>query len=338
MRLTPRTRRRPLGQCAAIVALLIASGASAFAQELAAEKPVPPDIYALMTMRGIDPGAPIYIRLFKEESELEVWKALPDGRYVALKTYPVCTWSGSLGPKVAQGDQMAPEGFYGFGPGGLNPASKYHLALNVGYPNALDRALGRTGNFIMVHGRCVSVGCFAMTDDLIEEIYALARDAVMAGEAYVPVHIFPFRMTGANMARHAGHPAFATWRPLKQAYDDFAKTYVPPRVGMCGGRYVVNPLVALDGGPSEACPSRIGRRLAPMSPKLKRLMASLNTPLVAEGPKTKTAGDSAFAVSERLAASPAGAGKPGTARSDRGRIGAANTYDSGALTPLLDRR
>lgn len=267
----------------------------ALADEIAAAKPVPALTLKALTQKVIPVSAPIYIRIFKETSELEVWKARPDGRYLHIRTFPICTWSGTLGPKQAMGDQMAPEGFYGFGADGLKPDSKYHLALNVGYPNALDRALGRTGNFIMVHGQCVSVGCFAMTNDLIEEIYALARDAIDGGAERVPVHIFPFRMTADNLKRHADHTAKATWAPLKEAYDDFARTQEPPRIGVCGSRYVVNPVAPIGMAAKDACPTRIGKLLAPLSPKKAKKLAFANTPLFADGPKTRSIEDIAAA-------------------------------------------
>lgn len=337
MRFCSRTWWRACTRHAAVFSICFLASAAAAGSDHAALKPVPPDIEALLTLRGIEPSAPIYIRVFKEESELEVWKARPDGRYAAVKTYPICKWSGELGPKEAQGDHMAPEGFYGFGPGGLNPASKYHLALNVGYPNALDRALGRTGNYIMVHGQCVSVGCFAMTDDLIEEIYALARDAFMGGEERIPVHIFPFRMTTKNMRRHRTHPAYASWAPLKQAFDDFARTYEPPRVATCDGKYVVNPLAPIDGGPKDACPARIGKLLAAVPAWKQQRMGLLHAPLVADGPKTRNADTSETgslggfgSISVTIEArTPTSGGRRSTA---------AQSYDNGALTPLLNRR
>ena len=224
----------------------------------------------------------------RKNSELEVWKARADGRYVIVKTFPICNWSGALGPKTKLGDQMAPEGFYGFSADGLKPDSKYHLALNVGYPNALDRALGRNGDFIMVHGKCASIGCFAMTDELIEEVYALAREAIAGGQERVPVHSFPFRMTAAKMKSHADHPALQSWAPLKEAFDDFAKTQIPPRTGACGKQYVVNPIAPLDGDAAAACPSRLGKLLAMISPKKARKLAAVSTPLIADGPKTRT--------------------------------------------------
>ncbi len=297
----------------------------------AALKPTPSDVQSLLKARAISPSAPIYIRVFKEESELEVWKARSDGRYVAIKTYPICTWSGTLGPKKALGDQMSPEGFYGFTTDGLKPDSKYHLAFNVGYPNALDRALGRTGDFIMVHGQCVSIGCFAMTNDLIEEIYALARDALEGGADRVPVHIFPFRMTDDNMKRHAGHTAASSWSPLKEAYDDFATTQEPPRISTCAGKYVVNPIAAPSGAPKDACPTRMGKLLAPLSPKKARKLAFLATPLFADGPKTRSIDDIAAWNEAPLAVS------TGATAGKAAKI-TGNSSDNGSVTPFLDQR
>jgi murein L,D-transpeptidase YafK len=304
-----------------LLVLLFATRASA--ENPAAIKPLPADTQALLASRGIVSSAPIYIRIFKEESELEIWKARPDGRYLHIKTFPICNWSGALGPKQALGDYMAPEGFYGFGADGLKPDSKYHLALNVGYPNALDRSLGRSGDFIMVHGKCVSVGCFAMTDDLIEEVYALARDALQGGEERVPVHIFPFRMTAENMQLHASHLARASWGPLKEPFDDFARTQEPPRIGVCGRQYVVNPIATVTEAADSACPARIGKLLAPLSPKKARKLAFASTPLFADGPKTRTLEDIAVWST------------PQSAARETGRKDAAAKADNGGLTPYL---
>lgn len=259
----------------------------ALADERSAEKPLPSAVEAALILKDIDQGSPVYLRIFKEESELEVWKARPNGRYALIKTFPVCNWGGTLGPKRTQGDLMSPEGFYRITPGAMNPNSKYHLALNVGYPNALDRSLGRTGSYIMVHGDCKSVGCFAMTDKQIEEIYAFVRDSLAAGETSVPIHIFPFRMTAANMKRHADNPARDTWEPLKEAYDDFARTREPPRIGMCGRRYVVNPLNAVGDDPNAACPVLIGKRLAPLSPRIRKRLVKADPDLEGDGKKLK---------------------------------------------------
>lgn len=315
---------------ASIMALSLATSL-AHAAGSAAQKPLPTETQSLLKVRALGTTAPIYIRIFKETSELEVWKARSDGRYLHIRTFPICTWSGTLGPKQALGDKMAPEGFYGFGADGLKPDSKYHLALNVGYPNTLDRALGRTGDFIMVHGQCVSVGCFAMTNDLIEEIYALAREALDGGAERIPVHIFPFRMTAENLKRHADNGAYPSWKPLKEAYDDFARTHEPPRIAVCGSRYVVNPLTPVRGSAKEACPTRVGKLLAPLSPRKAKKLALANTPLFADGPKTRTLDDIATF-------DPAAARAEFKVRDDAQKARRAQTAtsaDNGAVTPFL---
>ena len=164
-------------------------------------RPLPHDTMMLLGKKGMDAQAPIFIRIFKEESELEIWKQRDDGRFYHFKTYPICNWSGDLGPKVRYGDRQAPEGFYTVTREQMNPDSKYHLALNLGYPNAYDRSQKRTGDFLMIHGNCKSAGCYAMTDALIEEIYAIARESFIGGNDSFQVHAFPFRMTNENMAR-----------------------------------------------------------------------------------------------------------------------------------------
>jgi murein L,D-transpeptidase YafK len=272
------------------LALFAAFGSAPSRANEAAAKPLPSDALSFLQKKKIAQSAPVYLRLFKEESELEVWKERPGGRFVLIKTYPICNWSGALGPKEALGDLMAPEGFYSLGPHGMKPDSKYHLALNIGYPNALDQALGRTGNFIMVHGDCKSVGCFAMTDGLIEEIYAFVREALDNGQERVPVHVFPFRMTSNAMERYSGHAAFASWKPLKEAYDDFAKSRLVPRIAMCGKRYVVNPVFD-PGNPTPetaaaACPAAPGKLIAPVSQRLAKKLVT--QPLIAIGVKLRT--------------------------------------------------
>lgn len=184
-------------------------------------------------------GDPVYIRIFKEENILELWMK-PDNayRYTLIKTYPICKWSGYLGPKLSEGDFQSPEGFYKVEPAWLHPTSRYHVAFNIQYPNDYDRVHGRTGSFIMVHGDCVSEGCYAMTDRRMEEIYTLVERALDAGQPEVPVHIFPFRMTAARMARAAGTPWYGFWSNLKEGYDYFEINGVPPRHIVVNKRYV----------------------------------------------------------------------------------------------------
>lgn len=255
-----------------------------------AEQPLTQNTLNLLGKKGMDARAPIYVRIFKEESELEVWKQRDDGRFYHFKTYPICTWSGDLGPKQAQGDRQAPEGFYTVAASQLNPNSKYHVAFNLGYPNAYDRSLGRTGDFLMVHGKCSSAGCYAMTDGLIEEIYGLAREAIRGGQMSFDVHAFPFRMTAENMDRHKKSKWVGFWRTLKQGYDHFEKNRVPPDVAVCEHQYVVNvsyrPGTRID--PAGACPAFSHPRFEPFVPKPSEQQIALER-ISVPGPKMRTA-------------------------------------------------
>jgi len=211
--------------------------------------------------KNMDKESPILVRLFKEESELEVWKQTKDGQYALLKTYPICRWSGDLGPKKKEGDRQAPEGFYTITPGQMNPNSSYYLAFNTGFPNAYDRAWGYTGSELMVHGDCSSRGCYAMTDEQIQEIYALARESFFGGQKSFQMQAYPFRMTALNMAKHRNSPHFAFWKMLKEGYDHFEATRIEPKVAVCEKRYVFDA-AAPDGAtkplsfnPKGACPA-----------------------------------------------------------------------------------
>jgi len=220
--------------------------------------PLPKETMMLLGRKGMDAQAPIFIRIFKEESELEVWKQREDGRFYHFKTYPICNWSGDLGPKIRAGDRQAPEGFYVITREQMHPDSHYHLAMNLGFPNAFDRAQGRTGEFLMIHGKCKSAGCYAMTDGLMEEIYAIARESFLGGHDAFQVHAFPFRMSSDNMARHGNYAAYPFWRTMKEAYDYFELTRQLPAIAVCNRHYLVN--VALRSGdpgaldPEAACP------------------------------------------------------------------------------------
>ena len=205
-----------------------------------ADAPIPPQTVALMSEKGVDPESPTLIRAYKKESELEIWKMRADGRYVHLKTFPMCRWSGQLGPKTREGDRQVPEGFYSITPAQMNPNSNYYLSFNVGYPNQLDRALGHTGGTIMVHGACSSAGCFSMTDAQIAEIYAIARTSFAGGQRAIQMQSFPFRMTPENLAKHRLDPNMAFWKQLKEGNDHFEVTQKEPRVAFCGRRYVFN--------------------------------------------------------------------------------------------------
>ena len=228
---------------------------------LRAKQPLSPKIVAEIEHKDMQKQSPILIRLFKEEAEVEVWKQTREGRYALLKTYPICRWSGELGPKIKEGDRQAPEGFYAITPGQMNPLSNYYLAFNMGYPNAFDRAHGRTGSQLMVHGDCSSRGCYAMTDEQIGEIYALAREAFFGGQQAFQVQAYPFRMTPKNMARHRTNPHMAFWKMLKRGYDHFEVTHLEPKVNVCEKRYVFDAEAPsgssspLSFNPAGACPT-----------------------------------------------------------------------------------
>ncbi len=193
-----------------------------------------------MAKKDMKPESPVLVRIFKQESELEVWKVDKTGRYALFKTYPMCRWSGKLGPKRKQGDRQAPEGFYHVSAGMLNPQSQYYVSFNLGYPNRLESALGYTGDALMVHGACSSSGCYAMTDQAAGEIYAIVAKALASGQAAFQVQAFPFRMTAENMALHRSDPEMPFWRTLKEGYDSFELTKQQPKVAACGRRYVFN--------------------------------------------------------------------------------------------------
>ncbi|HVY51674.1 MAG TPA: murein L,D-transpeptidase family protein [Devosia sp.] len=207
---------------------------------------------------GSSPGAPMMIRIFKQSNEFEVWKQSKAGPYKLYKTYAICAWSGTLGPKIKEGDRQAPEGFYNITPAQMNPNSNYYLSFNTGFPNKFDRALGRTGANLMVHGDCSSAGCYSMTDESVAEIYALARETFNAGNAVIQMQIFPFRMTPQNLALVADNPNLPFWMDIKEGYDRFELSRTPPSWDVCEKKYVFD-LSGPDGAPLDplgACPAR----------------------------------------------------------------------------------
>ncbi|MCK1517762.1 murein L,D-transpeptidase [Bradyrhizobium sp. 190] len=213
-------------------------GDMSLANNAKANQPVPPKLIADMTAKDMDLQSPILVRLFKQEAELEIWKQDRSGRFALLKTYPICRWSGDLGPKVREGDRQAPEGFYAISPAQMNPQSAYYLSFNTGYPNAFDKALGRTGSQLMVHGDCSSRGCYAMTDEQIAEIYSLGRESFFGGQKSFQLQAYPFKMTPANMAKHRNNPNMPFWKMIKEGNDHFEVTKQEPKVDFCEKKYV----------------------------------------------------------------------------------------------------
>jgi murein L,D-transpeptidase YafK len=226
-----------------------------------AMKELSPQTLALLDEKHMPKDSPILIRLFKEESELEVWKKDTTGHFALLKVYPICRWSGDLGPKVREGDRQAPEGFYQITPQLMNPNSNYYLAINTGFPNAYDKANDRHGAFLMIHGDCSSRGCYAMTDEQIGEIYSLAREALLGGQQSFQIQAYPFRMTPTNLAHHRTNPNMAFWRMIKEGYDHFEVSHLEPNVEVCDRHYVFdavppgNSTKPLNFSPTGHCPA-----------------------------------------------------------------------------------
>lgn len=202
--------------------------------------------------KGLKSGQPVLMRIFKEESELELWMER-DGTFIHFATYPICHWAGTLGPKIREGDKQTPEGFYSISRRQLFHSGRWPVSINLGFPNAFDRAHGRGGSYILMHGGCSSVGCVAMTNAVISEVHSLAKAALNGEQRFLPVHVFPFRMTEARLTSVAGNPWSSFWQDLKQGYDSFERTRRPPEVSVCEGRYRVT-----DGAPKPAADETSG--------------------------------------------------------------------------------
>jgi murein L,D-transpeptidase YafK len=207
--------------------------------------------------KGLARGNPVFIRIFKREQELELWMK-KGGSFVLFASYPICRYSGELGPKRQEGDFQAPEGFYSVARGQLNPHSAYRRSFNLGFPNLYDAANGRTGSFVMVHGACMSAGCYAMTDPVIDEIWELIVAALDGGQKRFGVHVFPFRMSEPRFAMLGGGVWNGFWRELKTAYDLFEASHTPPEISVCAKRYA-----AESGTPGSLGDKELTERCAP---------------------------------------------------------------------------
>src|ERR1700680_1578493 len=262
-----RSLLRALITSAALAAGVLLAGCNSDEISLAtnakANQPVRARLVADMTAKDMDLQSPMLVRLFKQEAELEVWKQDRSGRFGLLKTYPICRWSGDLGPKVREGDRQAPEGFYSISPGQMNPQSAYYLSFNTGYPNAYDKALGRSGSQLMVHGDCSSRGCYAMTDEQIAEIYSLGRESFFGGQRAFQLQAYPFKMTALNMARHRNNPNMPFWKMIKEGWDHFEITRQEPKVDFCEKKYVFDAIKPADAkhdlvfDASATCPTYV---------------------------------------------------------------------------------
>ena len=213
----------------------------------------PPSALAMeLAEKGFQLGAPAFIRIFKADSSLEMWM-LRGGRFELYRRYTICKWSGVLGPKLHEGDRQSPEGVYYVTGGDLIVNRRWHRAMNVGFPNARDEALGLTGSGILIHGKCTSIGCFALTDGVVEDVFEIVQAALDAGQPRIPVHIFPFALTREKLAstEHAEWSDF--WKQLKRGHDLFLRDRLPPRVFVCNGQYAFQSrrqrVVSLENNP-----------------------------------------------------------------------------------------
>jgi len=185
----------------------------------------------------------LYITAYKSEGKLEVWlQAAAQKKYQLFKTYNFCASSGTLGPKVKEGDRQTPEGFYYVN--AFNPMSNFYLSLGVDYPNSVDlRRSGKEkpGSDIYIHGNCVTIGCIPLTDEKIKEVYVLAVEAKNSGQQQIPVNIFPFKMTDGNLKKYVvQYPKQTTfWQNLQQGYAYFEKHKTLPAVSQVKGSYVI---------------------------------------------------------------------------------------------------
>lgn len=197
---------------------------------------LPASLAGRLAAARLDPRNGVHLRIYKEEAVIEVWIA--DGEVHRLfASHPICRFSGDLGPKMREGDGQSPEGFFTVEAAALNPNSAHFVSFDLGFPHAGDRAKGRTGSLLMVHGGCLSVGCYAMTDAGIARIYPLVQASIRAGHP-VSVHAFPFRMTPERLDAARTSPWIDEWRRLAVGWASFERSHRPPDVSFCGSETV----------------------------------------------------------------------------------------------------
>ncbi|MGV3490673.1 MAG: L,D-transpeptidase family protein [Devosia sp.] len=299
-----------LAASVALAAVLAGCGGIKPAANAKATQPLKQEAVSRLASMKSSQGAAMLVRIFKESSELEVWKQTADGSFKLFKTYEMCAWSGTLGPKLKEGDRQSPEGFYTVTPGQMNPNSIAYLSFNTGFPNKYDRAYGRTGSDLMVHGDCSSRGCYALTNEDIAEVYTLARESFAGGNPSFQVQIFPFRMTATNMARYADNPNMSFWKDIKEGYDRFELSRTPPTYDVCNKEYAfgvpagtaMDPLGACPAAVAQSIPENVRAKMAADDAAMAQQVASL---------ANKAAQDAAAA--EKLAAEQAAAKARGEA-------------------------
>lgn len=190
---------------------------------------------------GFSLGDPLFVRIFKEERELEIWmRAKGDEHYSLFKIMRITEFAGGLGPKLREGDGQVPEGFYYVPSTHLRPDTRHHLGIDIGFPNAFDRHFGRSGSELLIHGGESAAGSFALGEHDIEVLYTLAEASLVEGQDFFRVNIFPFRMTDDRMdTEWEKKPRWLDfWVNLKEGYDFFENANFPPDAGVEGGKYV----------------------------------------------------------------------------------------------------
>jgi murein L,D-transpeptidase YafK len=190
----------------------------------------------------------VFIRHFKMEQDLEVWgRDRGTDEFELIKTYPVCSPSGILGPKRKEGDLQVPEGVYRVDR--FNPQSRFHLSMGVNYPNRSDRILSdksRPGGEIFIHGDCVTIGCIPIEDAPIEELYIMALDSKNKSGLAPAVHVFPCRMDKeackAELAKASAddRELKSFWENLEKIFTYFEKRKKLPEVNVdSSGGYLI---------------------------------------------------------------------------------------------------
>jgi len=193
---------------------------------------------------GVKGKFDLYIAAYKTEGKFEVWlKTSAQQPYQLFKTYDFCAHSGTLGPKVFEGDLQTPEGFYHINV--FNPESNFHLSLGINYPNKVDAVRTgknqKPGGDIYIHGACATVGCIPLTDEKIKEVYILAVEAQNAGQKEIPVHIYPFKLTNANLKKYSAiYPQHKSlWETLQLGYTYFEQHKSLPIINQVKGNYIM---------------------------------------------------------------------------------------------------
>ena len=194
------------------------------------------DLAKEFSEKGLKLGSPVFLRVYKQTSEMELW-VQQGPRYELFKIYKICRWSGGLGPKFYEGDRQSPEGLYRITTSDLIVNQRWDRAMNINYPNNFDQVNGRGGSSILIHGGCGSIGCFAIQNQNVEEVYGAVRAALRNSQAYVPVLTLPFRYSALAPEKEDTLHMSEFWSDLRRADLLFERDKLPPIAWICDGRY-----------------------------------------------------------------------------------------------------